>query len=368
MNAEKIKDIDIEDETEDNDILTSVRYDITSYGADFDVLGIVDRMKREDIVIPDFQRNFVWRIEQSSRFIESLLLGLPVPGIFLAQEQDTRKLLVIDGQQRLKTLKFFYQGIFNPPQEINVNHQSQIFMLSKDVVEKYRGCRYVDLHESNRRSLDNATIHATIVKQNSPEDDDTSIYHIYERLNSGGRFLTPQEIRSAVYHGKFIEFIKELNMYPNWRSIFGKKNDRLKDQELILRFFGLYFELEHYREPLFEFINVFTKNHRKPDDIFINESKTVFTKAIDAFYDALKERAFRKQNSVAFNAAIFDSMMYGLAHRMKNGDLPESKFIKETYYHLLEEQTYYSTINQATAGKSKVLTRLNIAKLAFSRA
>lgn len=88
------------------------RYSISSYGADYPVDSIVKRLQAGSIYIPSFQRGFVWNLKQSSRFIESLLLGLPVPGIFLSKDPDTQQLLVVDGQQRLRTLQFFYEGIF----------------------------------------------------------------------------------------------------------------------------------------------------------------------------------------------------------------------------------------------------------------
>ncbi len=95
-------DVAIEDEAEDDETVAPVRYETTSYGIDFDVEGVVRRIKRDDIFIPEFQRSFIWNLGEASRFIESLLLGLPVPGIFLSQEPESGRLLVIDGQQRLK--------------------------------------------------------------------------------------------------------------------------------------------------------------------------------------------------------------------------------------------------------------------------
>src|ERR1039457_5830925 len=102
---------EIVDESENDDTTPVVRYEITSYGADYDVAGFAARLQRDDIVIPSFQRDYVWRLPEASRFVESILLGLPVPGVFLAKDFDTNKLLVIDGQQRLKTLQFFIEEI-----------------------------------------------------------------------------------------------------------------------------------------------------------------------------------------------------------------------------------------------------------------
>jgi hypothetical protein len=88
----------IADDADRDDTVPSVTYQITSYGADFDVRGLVARLKEGEIEVPPFQRSFVWTLPEASRFIESLLLGLPVPGIFLAREEsDTYKFLVLDG-------------------------------------------------------------------------------------------------------------------------------------------------------------------------------------------------------------------------------------------------------------------------------
>src|SRR5687768_3267101 len=94
------------DESEDDSLVPEVTYDVSSYGSDMDVEGLVRRLQSGDILIPPFQRDYVWKQAEASRFIESLLLGLPVPGVFFATEPETNKFLVIDGQQRLKSLQF----------------------------------------------------------------------------------------------------------------------------------------------------------------------------------------------------------------------------------------------------------------------
>ena len=108
------RDIKIADDKAEQTAVTPFKYSITSYGADYPVDALVKRMNEGDIYIPPFQRGFVWTLPQASGFVESLLLGLPVPGIFLAKDEDTQKMLVIDGQQRLRTLQFFCGGIFGP--------------------------------------------------------------------------------------------------------------------------------------------------------------------------------------------------------------------------------------------------------------
>ena len=144
----------IEDNSQDEVI--PFKYAITSYGADFPVDGLVKRISAGDIEIPSFQRSYVWNPKQASRFIESLLLGLPVPGVFLSKEQGTQKLLVIDGQQRLRTLQYFYAGRYQ--------QSDKVFAL-KGVQSKFNGLTYAQLKDEDRRRLHDSIIHATIVKQ-----------------------------------------------------------------------------------------------------------------------------------------------------------------------------------------------------------
>jgi hypothetical protein len=103
---------EIEDVNEDG-VDEDVVYSVNSFGADFLVDGLINRLKSEDIYRPSFQRNFVWTIPQASKFIESILLGLPIPGIFLYREHETRKHLIIDGLQRLTTIDSFARGRFS---------------------------------------------------------------------------------------------------------------------------------------------------------------------------------------------------------------------------------------------------------------
>jgi uncharacterized protein with ParB-like and HNH nuclease domain len=346
-------DLEVIDEAaSDDSTVPPVQYDITSYGADYDVEGLVKRLNRGDILIPPFQRNYVWNQQEASRFIESLLLGLPVPAIFLAREPDTNKLLVIDGQQRLKTLQFFYNCIFNPKDD---DKKQQVFKLIK-VQSKFEGLTYKSLEEQDRVKLNDSLMHAIIVKQESPQDNNTSVYHIFDRLNSEGRRLTPQEIRTAIDHGNFIDLIKELNEYENWRSIYGKKSSRLKDQELILRFLAFYFSSDEYEKPMHEFLNKFSQKHRKADDQFLIDSRKIFTNTIDVVRQTIGKKAFRPIAGI--NAAVFDSVMVGLARRLSKMPIKDYEKVKKTYDQLLSDPEYIRLVSQSTSDESNVSSRL----------
>jgi hypothetical protein len=349
----------VADDAAFDDTVAIERYDITSFGADYDVEGLVKRLNRGDVLIPEFQRDYVWTQKEASKFVESLLLGLPVPGVFMAREAGTNKLLVIDGQQRLRSLQFFYNGVFNPREE---NTTQRVFKLTK-VQPKFEGLTYESLEEQDRTKLNDSIIHATVVKQESPEGDDTSIYYIFERLNYGGRKLTPQEIRVAIYHGPLIETLNELNAYDAWREVYGPESPRLKDQELILRFLAFYADSEKYRRPMTEFVNRFAGRHRALQSSTADLWSRVFRGAVDAFASALGRRAFRPEGPI--NAAVFDSMMVGMARRIEHGPVKDEAAVRTAYDRLLGDKRYGEAVSRSTADEKSVKTRLELATAAF---
>jgi hypothetical protein len=356
--AEDVKNV--VDEAADDDAVPQTRFEITSYGADFDVSGLVNRLRKGDIFIPPFQRGYVWNIKEASRFIESLLLGLPVPGVFLARDpKKNNKLLVIDGQQRLKTLLFFFDGVFNPKQEEKLQRP---FRLSK-VGKVFDGVSFAKLHESDRIQLENYIIHATIIRQESPPNDDTAIFHVFERINTAGTRLAAQEIRVAVYHGELLGLVEQLNEEKPWRDVFGKKSPRLKDRELILRFLALHRESDKYERPFSEFLTKFVARHRDPDQAFLESCSERFTAAITAVHKAIGDRAFRPEGTL--NAAVFDSVMIGLSRRLEKGKA-NAKAVKTAYDALLKDADYQKVVSRATADQVTVETRLKLATSAFA--
>ena len=176
---------DVEDLDETEEVIPHT-YTITSYGADYPVDSLINRVNDGDIIVPTFervsekdtevvgfQRDYVWPRPKADKF-ESLLLGLPVPGIFLVKE-TTGRLLVLDGHQRLHTLHAYYEGVI----------KGQEYRLGS-VQERFKGKRFKDLDTEDRR-LNDSIIHATVVRQDDPkEDQNSSIYIVFEPLNTGG--------------------------------------------------------------------------------------------------------------------------------------------------------------------------------------
>lgn len=330
------------------------KFTITSYGADYTVDSLVKRMKAGAFTIPEFQRRFVWSQSHASKFIESLLMGLPVPGIFLYKEAKTNRHLVIDGQQRLRSLQSFYSGLFG----------ERKFRL-QNVREPWIGRTYSDLDPADQLKLDDSVVHATIFTQDEPEDVLDSIYFVFERINSGGIRLSPQEIRNCIAAGPFTDMVKGLNADEHWRKVFGGPlNKRAKDEELIIRFFALLDQHQGYARPMAKFLTDYTARMNAAPSNELDARRRLFSRTIKLIDDAVKDRAFRPVRSL--NAAVFDSVMVGLAIAIRNRADPSSEDIAAAYDILLKDNNFRKGWVRATADEESVKSRINAALNAFS--
>lgn len=182
------------EEEEDADI--GISYEINSYGADYDIEGIVRRFTQKSFYHPGFQRNYVWSKTQASKFIESILMGLPIPGLFLYKEKKTGKSFIVDGLQRISTLEGFRNGKFPK----NGTKFKLTGLVDK---EELNGKSYEDLAGSDKLKFSDTVIHIHFIEQMMPEDDHSAAFKIFDRLNSGGTPLQAQEMRNAIYEGNF---------------------------------------------------------------------------------------------------------------------------------------------------------------------
>lgn len=358
------EEVEVEDESSAEEDPSNVLpiFEITSYGADYPVDALVRRLESGDITVPQWQRNFVWSRRQCNRFIESLLLGLPVPGIFLYQDVHTGELVVLDGQQRLRTLLAFYKN----------DLEGRPFMLPQYDPSKYQsihpdfaGKRYTQLPADSRRRLDNSIVHATIVRQDSPSgpDEASSIYHIFERINSTGTRLSAQEIRAAVFRGALDDLLQELNADDSWRNVFGRPSQRLRDQELILRYIAMLTKQDEYSRPMQEFLNLFMAEHRELQELDAEEISSLFRRSIALLGESVGERVFRPV--VGFNAAVFEAVMVGVSRRIQKGDVHDKKGVNQAYLDLLDDDAFLDAYQRATADDTSVRARLQLASAAF---
>lgn len=335
-------------------------YDIATYPADFTLQVLYEKWKAGEIKIPGFQRAFVWTQAQASRLIESFLLGLPVPGIFLYTDKKTGDFLVVDGQQRLKSIFYFFEGFFGGEDK----DKRKVFHLT-GLNEKSKWCNktFETLNEQDEQSakgLSNAVLRAFVIKQLDPKDD-TSIVPLFERLNTGGTLLKGQEVRNCVYAGPFNELLKELNQDDGWRKILGKKTPdiHMRDQELILRFLALRDRLSDYETPLKKFLSDFMSKNKKASEPTIDRYRTSFLRIVKAVCTQLGEKPFHIHT--ALNAAVYDAVFVALADM---DPLPGD--IRERYERLKRDQAFMSCTVSGTTAVNVVQTRIAKAKAILS--
>lgn len=329
-----------EAEDEEQDVIS---YQINFYPADLTLKGYLDKWKSGQLKIPPFQRSYVWDQVKASKLIESFLLGLPVPNIFLYKERETNKLQVIDGQQRILSAVRYFKNEFD----------EKIFRL-KNVHPKWNGKTYEELEEADRFQLDDTVLRATVVQQLDP-DDDSSIFHIFERLNTGGINLNSMEIRKCVYSGAHFALLEELNGLEEWRKLIGqsKIDKRLRDTELLLRVLALSASWESYKKPMKRFLNEYLLSSRKlkdgPLDDFISGTRNKFIENCKYALKHLGEKPFHLRGRL--NYAAMDATLVASSVALKNG----VNDLKKRYDLLLKDEAYIDWCTKDTSDE-KILT------------
>jgi len=349
------EDIDFERiRSEDEDYESAPpTYEINTYPADFTLEVLHQKWKAGDIEIPRFQRQFVWKQVQASKLIESFLIGLPVPAVFLYTERTTQRFLVIDGQQRLRSVFYFFEGLFGEEKK----GKREVFQLrGLSEKSKYFGKTFQDLHEADRRRLHNCVLRSFIVQQLDPGDD-TSIYHIFERLNTGGTLLANQEIRNCVSSGPFNELLHDLNLLGEWRKIVGRPvpDSRQKDVELILRFFAL-LDTAHYEKPMKDFLSKFMKANRELSATTLQQFRELFSETCRAVATKLGDRPFHIR--AGLNSAVFDSVMVSIAHHL--AVVPAD--ISTRYERLVSDAEFLKNVSSGTTDEEVLKARFQSAE------
>ena len=326
-----------EDSAEDEDGLEVKEYDITVSPNDFNVMTLHSFVESGSVRIPGFQRNFVWDLKRASKLIESLILGLPVPQLFL-YEQDRNKFLVIDGQQRLMSIYYFIKKRFpkkekradlrlifeaegNIPEE--VLHDDKYFQnfnlsLSESLpsrANKFKGLNYATL-DDYKTQFNLRPIRNIVVKQNTPSSDDSAIYEIFNRLNSGGVTLSPQEIRTSMYHSSFYDLLYRINNIEKWRNILGNPEPDLhmKDIEILLRGFAILVDGQNYAPSLVKFLNQFSNKCKRQTADHNEYFRQLFESFLEACSD-LPENAFKNKRNNRFNVALYEAVFASVCEK-----------------------------------------------------
>jgi hypothetical protein len=347
-------------------------FKIQSWGADLSFRELISRYDEDDLVKPELQRHYVWDKSEASRFIDSILLGLPVPSIFLAKTTN-EKLLIVDGYQRLMTVRDYVKGIFSK--------DGKVFKLSRTdkVHQRWRGKAFAELKEEEQRRVKNTTIHAIIFMQRSPKKGDTSLYQVFERINSSGKTLLPQEIRNCIYQGPLNTRLLRLNEDPTWRRLFGKAeiDNRMRDVEYILRFLALSSEeiISKDNPPsrisLKKYLNQFMDNYNVESFVDVFEEK--FIGAVRSAYESLGETAFHNisqsnpdQLVDRFSPTLFDSILIAFYLAERDGiEIPDPPDVARRKFELLKNPGYQRLLTQETMRVSNIRERIFRAYIAL---
>ena len=348
---------ELEDDFSNDDL-----FNISSWGADITLREIVASYQEGDFVKPELQRKFVWDKKEASRFIESILLGLPVPSIFLAQVSKGPQ-LIVDGYQRIMTIVDYFEGIWRKD-----NTPFKLWN-SERINERWRNKSYTELTDDDRRRLRLYTIHAIIFEQKKPKNDD-GLFQIFERINTSGKALNAQEIRNCISQGRLNSLLFDLNKNEYWRTLFGDANEdsRMLDLEFILRFFTLsqdkILKSNRYTISLKKELNEYMNKYRKADDVFIKCLSQDFENTICFIYNHFGETAFfNLQNDLEhlrnkFYPTVYDSMMIGTCIALRRGFQFKGS-LEERRLQLLRDVAYRESITQGTMQIEHIKTRIS---------
>ena len=295
-----------DEETPSPEIPKEVRK-LRTQAYDKSVSDIIRSIRDGDLMLdPDYQRNYVWDNKKASLLMESILLNVPIPVIYVSEDEDS-KWSVVDGLQRLYSLYRFFSNEFR--------------LIGLEVLTELKGLTYLKLNPKASRILNNGILRIIVILQEShPEIK----YDIFQRLNQSPIKLTEQELRNCLYRGSFINMLKDLRSNEKFLKCVGFKGPqkRFLDAELILRYFALAdsFNLEKgevkgYLSKMKTFLNSYIEKHKSATPKEITQFEKRFEDTIDKVHFVFGERAFRKvvdpegNKDALLNRALMDVIM-----------------------------------------------------------
>lgn len=313
---------------------------------------------------PAFQRQFVWDKVKCSRLIESALLDIPIPIVYLSEEKDGKE-NVIDGQQRLTAFFSFIDG--------KLPDNSDFKLIGLQVFTELNGKKFKQLSEEFQDKIE--TYKIRVIKFKKESDGDLQ-FEIFSRLNSGSVQLNPQELRNCIYRGRFNELIKELAQDKDFKYLLGiaSPDRRMKDRELVLRFASFYFYTYlNYSAPIKKFLNNSMEKYRNISPVDEKNLREAFKNTIQIIKSLLDKNAFKryyrgdeknrngKWEQKQFNVSLFDILMDSFAREDKNKVYQNLDRVREALIDLMSnDQDFIDSILLGTSGKKAVTTRFDI--------
>lgn len=376
MNTEKIELNELEFEQpleEEIEEISSIKRKIFADQGDPEIDSLYRKYKDGDLVIqPDFQRQFVWDATKSSRLIESALLEIPLPVIYLSEESDGKE-YVIDGQQRLTAFFSFIDGKFPDGRDFKLTGLKVFRELNRKT--------FIDLQEIDKklqRKIRYCKIRTITFKEESEQD---LKFEIFERLNTGAVSLNDQELRNCIYRGRYNKLLKGLSKDSDFMYLLRLRNPerRMKDIELVLRFAAFYhFTYLNYKPPMKKFLNNDMKKYQDISESEAAELKNAFKNTVMIIRSLLGDHAFKRfykgddkdpnghWEPKKFNASLYDILMYSFAKEDKNKVYQQLDSIREALIHLMtSDQEFIDSIELSTSSTQAVTKRFDKWRLAL---
>tara|TARA_R110002050_G_scaffold294844_1_gene453102 strand:- start:1350 stop:2450 length:1101 start_codon:yes stop_codon:yes gene_type:complete len=339
--------------------LQGTRNSLSTDRLDMSFGEIMSMYERDEIIIdPDFQRLFRWDTYQKTRFIESILIGIPVPPIFVAEDENGRWELV-DGLQRISTVFSFF-GILK-----NTQDKNNWIMCKGDLTEELENLACKDLPLKFQLNIKRATCRIEIIKWNSAFD---MRYELFNRLNTGGSELTDQEIRNAIFRGvskDFNIFLRKCAEHPKFIQLIQPTERQLEQlymDELVLRFCALI----DGQDDLSENISQHMTNYMKKavsDSERIPQLQVKFEEMVELLHPVGKE-VFRGSNNV-FSTSLYDCVSIGITKYFEKYKNVRTDELIEKVNQLKESESFKKASGSASASKSRILKRIEVANEIF---
>lgn len=348
-----------EDEKEDSEKASRVATKLYTYPADFTLELLKDKLNSGEIQVPPFQRNYVWTKQKASMLIDSFMRRLPVPPVYLFA-QDDNTLLIVDGHQRLITIKRFFEDKWE---------NAEGFKLTLDDKHPFNNKAFQDMGEADQKRFKNTTMRAMVVEPKEPQYS-AAMYDIFQRLNTGGVLLMPQEIRNCVYHGKLNDTLNELNKSADWRRIVGedKEDLRRRDVELVLRGIALShigrkvgdIDPWKYYPSMKEFLNDFMDHMQNPEEDWLSDLKSQFATTVRLILKTLGEQPFHLRKG-KMNAPTYDAVFVAYSRHLES--IPKN--IKNRYDRLKDDMDFKLLTEDRPTGTGSVNGRIEMTERAL---
>lgn len=348
-----------DEEDENDDILDKIKErEIRSQPRDETVEALLNAKNKGKLILqPDFQRHYVWDNKKASSLMESAMMNIPIPVVYLA-EDETGKRLVIDGQQRLTSFFNFIEGKFN--------------LSNLGVFTELKGKSFQELEEPLKDKICECPIRTITFLR----DSDTQLkFNVFERLNTGSVALNDQELRNCVYRGAYNTLLKELAEDKDFQFLLGLSapEKRMNDVQLVLRFAAFYHKTPyHYKSPIKKFLNDEMKEYLNISPDKAEELRKAFKNSVSLIKSLLGANAFRRfipgtdknpegrWEPKIFNASLYDVLMFSLANRDKNLITRNLDAIREGYLELMTtDAEFIAAIEKSTSSLQAVNKRFS---------